>query len=63
MSVCSSGDNKHVNVSELARSLMESVLLEFGLCLVVVVDNVITFKGVFVQMGKFLKIQVHPVAK
>ena len=54
---------KHVNTSELARSLMESVLLKFGLCLVVVADNVITFKGVFVQMGELLNVQVHPVAK
>ena len=46
MSVCSSGGNKTLYMSELARASMESVLLKFGLYLVVVVDDVSTFKGV-----------------
>ena len=38
---------KHANSSELAQAFMENVLLKFGLCLVVVVDDGIPFMHIF----------------
>jgi hypothetical protein len=45
-----------VNSSELAQAFMENVLLKFGLCLVVVVDDDSKFMSVFTQMCKALNI-------
>ena len=42
---------------------MENVLLKFGLCLVVVVDDDSKFMSVFTQMCKALNIKIHRAAK
>jgi len=53
---------QHVNASELAREFM-AVLLMFGLCLAMVVDDASLFKGIFVLMAKSLAIRTHLAAK
>ena len=53
----------HVNAAELARAVMESVLLKFGFCLVIVVDDDTKFMAIFESMTKALKIRLHRAAK
>ena len=53
----------HVNSAELARAFMESVLLKFGFCLVLVVDDDKKFMAIFESMTKALKIRLHRAAK
>lgn len=53
----------YTNAAELAQAFMENVLLKFGLCLAVVVDNGSIFMGVFTQTMKSLNIHLHRVSK
>ena len=53
----------HVNSAELARAFMENVLLKFGLCAVVVVDDDTKFMALSEGMCKSLNIQLHRAAK
>ena len=53
----------HVNSAELARAFMEGVLLKFGLCIVIVVDDDTKFMAVFEDMAKKLNIRLHRAAK
>lgn len=54
---------KQTTAAHLARLFMENVLLKFGLCAVVVVDDGSTFRGLFEDMCKLLKIRFHAAAK
>ena len=54
---------KHANLSELAQVFMEHILLKFGLCLVVVVDDGTPFMHIFEQIMKALNIRLHRVLK
>ena len=54
---------KHTEASYLARLFMESILLKFGLCIMVVIDQGSEFQGVFKKMCKLLNIRYHSVAK
>ena len=38
---------------------MESVLLKFGLCCLIVIDGDNKFKGIFVEMAESLGIRMH----
>jgi len=49
--------------SYVARIFMESVLLKFGICAMVVVDEGSEYRRTFEQMCKALKLRFHPVAK
>jgi len=49
--------------SYIARIFMETVLLKFGICAMVVVDEGSEYRRTFEQMCKTLKISFHPVAK
>ena len=51
-----------VTASHLTRLFMESVLLKFGLCAVIVVDADSKFKGTFVEMAECLDMCVHVAA-
>ena len=53
----------HVNSAELARAFMESVLLKFGCCLVVIVDEDTKFMAIFESTAKVLKLRLHRAAK
>ena len=45
-----------INADHLATLFMSSIILNFGMCYVVRVDNGSNFKGVFIDMCKILKI-------
>jgi hypothetical protein len=47
----------------LAPIFMQEVLLKVGFCVMVVVDDGSTFKGLFVEMCKILKLRCHVVAR
>lgn len=49
--------------SYIARLFMEGVLLKFGLCLMVVIDEGSEFRGLFEKMCNLLNIRFHQVAK
>ena len=49
--------------SYIARMFMECVLLKFGICAMVVVDEGSEYRRTFEQMCKALVIRFHPVAK
>ena len=53
----------HVNSAELARVFMEGVLLKFGLCIVILVDDDSKFMALFEAMAKLLNIRLHRVSK
>ena len=42
---------------------MDNVLLKFGICVVLVVDNGNEFMGIFRKMSKSLNIRLHKAAK
>jgi hypothetical protein len=46
----------------LAPIFMQEVLLKVGVCVMVVVDDGSTFKGLFVEMCKKIKLRFHVVA-
>ena len=46
-----------------ARAFMEGVLLKFGLCIVIVVDDDSKFMALFEAMAKSLNIRLHRVSK
>ena len=54
---------KQTSASYLARVFMENVLLKFGICAVIVVDDGSTFRGLFEEMCSLLKIRFHAAAK
>ena len=54
---------KNTTASYLARLFMEHVLLKFGFCAIVVVDDGSTFRGLFKEMYSLLKIRFHAAAK
>ena len=54
---------KNMSASYLARLFMEQVLLKFGICAVVVIDDGSTFRGLFEEMCSLLKIRFHAAAK
>ena len=54
---------KNNTATYLDRLFMEHVLLKFGFCAVVVVDDGITFRGLFEEMCALLKIKFHAAAK
>jgi hypothetical protein len=47
----------------LAPIFMQEVLLKVGFCVMVVVDDGSTFKGIFVEMCKIIKLRCHVVAR
>jgi hypothetical protein len=49
--------------SALASVFMQEVLLKIGFCVMVVVDDGSTFKGLFPEMCDILKIRFHTVAR
>lgn len=51
-----------ITASHIARLFIESVLLTFGLCAIIVVDADSKFKGTFVKMAMCLNICVHVAA-
>ena len=53
---------EYITASHLAQLFMESVLLKFGLCAVLIVDADSKFKGNFVEMAECLNIKVHVAA-
>ena len=53
----------HVNSAEVAGSFMEGVLLNFVLCIVIVVYDDSKFIALFKVMTKSLNIQLHRVSK
>ena len=53
----------HVNAAELAQTFMEDVLLKFGLCLAIEVNNDSKFMGLFEATSKLLNIRLHRAAK
>jgi hypothetical protein len=48
---------------DLAPLFMQEVLLKVGFCVVVVIDEGGTFKGIFQEMCGILKIRCHTVAR
>ena len=53
----------NTEASNVARLFMEGVLMKFGLCIMVVVDNGSDFGGLFEEMCKLLNTRFHLVAK
>jgi hypothetical protein len=54
---------RNLEATHVARAFMEAVLLKFGLCLMVVVDEGKEFCGLFRSMCRHLNIRCHVVAK
>lgn len=52
-----------MKASYLARMFMEHVLLKFGLCLMVVIDDGNEFRGIFESMCNTLRIKFHIVVE
>ena len=53
----------HVNAAKLARAFVEGVLLKYGLCLVIVVDDDSDVMALFEATSKSLNIRLHKAAK
>ena len=51
-----------VTASHLARLFMEGVLLKFGLCSMIIVDDDSKFKSTFVEMAACLRLRLHVAA-
>lgn len=53
----------HVNSAKLAQTFMEGVLLKFGICIVIVVEDNTKFMAVFKAMAKLLNVRLNYVLK
>ena len=49
----------NVTSSDLVKAFMENVLLKFGICIVLIVDDGSTFMGIFIHMAKALNIRLY----
>jgi hypothetical protein len=50
-------------VHVIAPIFMQEVLLKVGLCVMIVVDDGSTFKGLSIEMWKIIKLRCHVIAR